>query len=257
MAELATSVILSDLERSIIESNHLQVVFDPDGSSPRPQRAIWKGQHHCVTEYWDPTTGHVPEETRAGEVIVQYQMGVSHYSVLEHAFFRVDCTGWGHDTVMQLRTHSDSSMLVQSSRYTGKRFLKVANGVLPVEDAFYFRPCGDYVDRNGQRYTIAPEDLEKRKQASLESCRRYADAVAQGVAEEDARNLLTQNIKQQFGFAGNLKDIFHMLDQRSLADAQLECRIFSAMVMNHILDWAPQVGSWYCAKRYGKARLAP
>ena len=243
------------IAQRFIDANNLKVTLDVCGSSPYPQKAIWKAQHICVAEDFSKAT--LPDESKCGEIIVQHQLKVAHYSVLEHAFVRLDCTNFNHDTVMQLRTHSASSMLVQSGRYTGKRFIAVANDDLLVEDVFWFKPIGEYVNREGKKYEITQNLIEERGHICYKACIDYEHELLTGVAEEDARNCLPQNIKQAFCLAANLKDLFHVIDQRSLADAQVECQVWSYMVMQLLLDYCPEIASWYVNSRYTRARLAP
>ena len=243
------------LAQSFINANNLKVILDPCGSSPFPQQAIWKAQHICVAEDFSKAT--LPAESKCGQIIVQHQLKVAHYSVLEHAFVRFDCQGFNHDTVMQLRTHSASSMLVQSGRYTSKRFIAVADGELPVETTFWFKPIGEYTNREGKKYEITQDLIDERKLICYKACIDYEHEISMGVAEEDARNCLPQNIKQAFCLAANIKDLFHVIDQRSLSDAQIECQVWSYMVIQLLLEWCPEIAAWYFTNRYTRARLAP
>ena len=243
------------LAQKFIEANNLKVTLDTCGSSPDPQQAIWKAQHICVSEDFSKAT--LPDETKCGQIIVQHQLKVAHYSVLEHAFIRFDCQNFNHDTVMQLRTHSASSMLVQSGRYTSKRFIDVADCELSVEEVFWFKPEGQHTDRNGAKYYYNDKDIQTDKDECSLACERYAEKISKCMSEEHARNCLPQNIKQAFCLAANLKDLFHVIDQRSLADAQVECQVWSYMVMQLLLDYCPEIASWYVNSRYTKARLAP
>ena len=243
------------IAQNFIAANNLKVTLDSCGSSPFPQQAIWKSQHICVAEDFSKAT--LPDESKCGQIIVQHQLKVAHYSVLEHAYIRFECQGFNHDTVMQLRTHSASSMLVQSGRYTSKRFIAVANDDLPVGNVFWFKPIGEYVNREGKKYEITQDLIDERKLICYNSCHDYEHEMLMGVAEEDARNCLPQNIKQAFCLAANLKDLFHVIDQRSLADAQVECQVWSYMVMQLLLYYCPEIADWYLKNRYTKARLAP
>jgi len=243
------------LAESFINVNNLKVTLDPCGSSPYPQQAIWQAQHICVAEDFSKAT--LPDESKCGQIIVQHQLKVAHYSVLEHAFVRFNCLNFNHDTVMQLRTHSASSMLVQSGRYTGKRFIAVADGELPVETTFWFKPEGEHTDRNGAKYYYGDKDIEDDEDDCSFACERYAEKIKKGYSEEHARNCLPQNIKQAFCLAANLKDLFHVIDQRSLADAQVEAQVWSYMVMQLLLEYCPEIADWYLKNRYTKARLAP
>ena len=120
---------------------YFKVIRDINGCSPNPCLSIWDAQHTCVKEEIGlPIEIH--DEHKAAEAIIKHQLKVEHWSVLKFAFVKFKIIGFPHDTVMQMRTHSDSFHLIQSGRYTGDRFIKVADGLVNVEEVFYFPQVG-------------------------------------------------------------------------------------------------------------------
>ncbi len=126
-----------------------------------------------------------------------------------------------------------------------------------MEQVFYFRPPGFYQDRMGKKY----EYTALRRNAAKEDCRRacitYADDVGNGQSYEHTRHGLPQNFRQDYTLAGTVEAIFHWLDRRTKADAQLEVRVLAEMVMQKLDVWIPPLAEWYRKERYGKAILAP
>lgn len=241
----------------LIKDPLFRVEIDYDASSARPGPGIWRGQHVCVAEGFsldDP----LPKDPEAGVVNNALKSDHSpHFSVLRYGYLVLHCGGFPHSVMCQLTRHQDSAHLVQSGRYTGKRFLKIASGESPIESGFYFRPLGHYQDRQGKRYEYTAEDYQEDLSDSLASAKRYAQRLNKGWAEEHARESLRYNFRQNFAIAGDLQSVFHWLDQRSKADSQLEIQSLASIGMERVIEFVPQIGQWYKDKRYGKARLAP
>lgn len=238
----------------LINDPYFRVEIDRHASSPGPEIGIWHGQHTCVAEGFSLDDA-PPKEP--GNAIVKHQLKVEHYSVLRFAYLVLHCSGFSHAVMTQIARHQDAAHLVQSGRYTGARFIKIANGEAPIESGFYFRPLGTYQDRGGHRYEYTEKDLEQDRVESLKSACLYADRISRGWAEEHARDGLRYNFRQNFAIAGDLQAVFHWLDQRSKADSQLEIQSLAAMAMERVIEFSPTLGTWYKESRYGKARLAP
>lgn len=241
----------------MIEDPRFRAEIDLAASSKAPELGIWRGQHVCVAEGFslDDTMANDP-----GGAVVRNQLTSkhsAHYSVLNFGFMVLHFGGFPHSVMCQITRHHDCSFLVQSGRYTGKRFLAIADGSAPVQDAFYFRTPGHYQDRHGNRYEYTEFDLAYDKGESVASAQLYANRIRSGWAEEHARDQMPYNFRQNFAVAGTLKDWFHLLDQRSKADSQIEIQALAAMAMDCLIDFAPSLGQWYKANRYGKANLAP
>lgn len=242
----------------LISDSRFRVEVDYDATSPNPQQAIWRGQHTCVSEHFafDEQT---PTPQRCGEVIIKHQLAGDrgHFSVLRKAFISFCCAGFPHSMVAQITRHQDSGFLVQSNRYTGKRFIWVAEGKLEVEDVFYFRPVGNYRDRAGNSYYFSEENRQAKINRCLELCKEYALEISSHCPYEMSRENMPYNFRQNFDISGDLQSVWHWMDQRSKADSELEIQTFSHMIMDKLHNWCPELASWYRSNRYGKAKLAP
>ena len=235
-------------------------MLDMSASSPDPELAIWNAQHICVAEHQAYKDA---PKSNPGEIVRRHQLegNRGHYSVAAFAFVKIDCYGFPHDTIVQLRTHhtsgSDVRFLVQSSRYTSKRFIDVAKGDLEPQEVFYWRPVDSYISRNGKYYNAASAQ-DYYYACCQKQCERYRYMVEDlGQPFEQARNILPQGIRQDFTVASTIKGFWHILDQRSKKDSQLEVQIWSEMVTTELETWCPTLMKWYKDNRYGKALLAP
>lgn len=246
-----------DLPLPKIRDPYFRVEVDPNGTSKDPAAGIWHGQHTCVSESFsldDP----LPSDPEGAILRNNLKSKHSpHFSVLRFGYLVLHCGGFPHSVMTQLTRHQDSAHLVQSGRYTGQRFVKVADGELPIEAAFYFRPLSQYQDRKGHRYEYREKDYLVDRRRSLESAQLYAERLKAGWAEEHARDQLTYNYRQNFAIAGDIQAVLHWLDQRSKADSQLEIQSLAAMAFGCLYRTMPQLAEWYVENRYGKANYAP
>lgn len=233
-------------------------------ASPHPQYAAYAAMHQDYSEHavYDEIGG--PDrnpEPVCGERIVKHLLKGErgHYGPLEHSGNIVfNAIGFPHSVMQQARTHRVGvSFDVQSGRYTGLRFVAVAKGLIPIEDAFYTRPVGKYSDRKGTHY----EYPETHRHIDLQNCQaascEYALRLADGFAEEHARDMIPFCFRQNFVVSFNVRSLMHFLDLRAKLDAQLEIRILAQMMLPHFKAWCPEVASHYEQTRLGKARLAP
>lgn len=243
----------------LIKDPFFSVSIDRAASSPYPEIGIWNAQHICVAE---SRSSEDTAPANPGKSVVKHQLegGKGHYSVAAAAFAKINCFGFPHDAIVQLRTHhtsgSDVRFLVQSNRYTSQRFLDVAVGKLNPEAVFYSRPMGKYRSRNGfYEQTNLKRTIYYNQ--CVESCEAYARLIEKGDPPEEARRVLAQGIRQDFTIMSTLKGHWHWLDQRSKADAQLEITALAEMVQAQLEQWAPTLSAWYKDNRWGKAILAP
>jgi thymidylate synthase (FAD) len=143
-------------------------------------------------------------------------------------------------------------------RYTGDKFIDVADGLLNVEDVFYVRHPGEFRDRNGKTCIWTAEDREIKYEKIRDACIDYKyDVQVKNMPYEMAREFLPYCYRQNFDMFGTLESLFHLLDQRTKADAEREIRILSGLLFNILAKVAPELADWYLLNRYGKARLAP
>jgi thymidylate synthase ThyX len=57
--------------------------------------------------------------------------------------------------------------------------------------------------------------------------------------------------------AGTIEAVFHWLDQRTLADSQVEAQTLAWMALDELEKWEPTLFGWYRQNRAGKNLLAP
>lgn len=242
----------------MIKDPHFRVNICLDGSSPRPDRAIWKAQHVCVSEDY-AFDAIVPENP--ADAIIKHQLKVRHWSVLEFGYVVMHFDGFPHDTLMQMVRHQDSKPLVQSMRYTGKRMQSVCDmggedAFEALEKLFYVQPAGTYATRTGT-YTVTEEQRRSALYDCWQSCMDYDRAIKQGHPEESARRSLKSGYRQGFTMAGTIRAVFHWLDQRTLSDTQTECQTLAWMALEELKKWSPELFEWYESNRAGKNQLAP
>lgn len=144
-----------------------------------------------------------------------------------------------------------------SNRYTGNRIAQAAQGLKDIEDVFYLRPVGHYLDRQGKRYDYTQEMREKDLSWCIEAAKRYQQLLEQGVSEEHARGIIPFDVRQHFVVSFNARSLMHLLDLRAKPDAQLECQKLCDLIMPHFKEWMPELAEWYEKSRLKKARLAP
>lgn len=244
--------------KQILDSR-FRVSIDLNASSPKPSHSIWAAQNTCVTEGFAPDNN-IPVDPASA--IIKHQFKPKHWSVLKFAFVKLDFAGFPHPIVMQMVRHHDSevsvdtgfnvSPLVQSMRYTGQRMVSGTD----IEDLFYVQPEGRYASRDGY-YNFSREQRAKYLAQYESGVEAYRNALSQGQPEETARGLLPCNFRQNFTMAGTLQSVFHWLDQRTLADTQLECQTLAWMALDELELWEPGLFSWYREYRAGRNMLAP
>lgn len=240
-------------------TNRFKVELDLNASTPNPQTAIWIKQHFCVSENHRKAT--IPSEQRCGEIILEHELkgNRGHWSVLDHAFVSFNCYGFPHSTMVQIRTHASSGLkvLAQSGRYTGDRFVKVAKGELAVEDVMFLSPVGKYQDRKGHRYEYTESQREYDLQQVRNACEIFAVKVSQGCPYELARETFPYEFRQDFGIAGTLRTIWHMLDCRSKKDSQWQIVELATLLMDELDNFTPELSKYYRENRFGKAITSP
>lgn len=230
-----------------------------EAATPDPHVVAWKALHQDYSENF-VSDEPAPPEDQAGVIVVGRLLkgGRGHFGPLEHPQITLAVGGFPHEVMQQARTHRVAcSFDVQSGRYTGARVVALARGERATEDVFYFRPVGEYSDRQGKRYTYTPEQRGEDLQAAWEYAVRYAKRIQAGHAEEHARANCPYAIRQNFVVSFNARSLMHFLDLRGNADAQLEIRQLAALMLENFRSWMPALAIWYTNERYTKARFAP
>lgn len=228
-------------------------------ATPNPQQLIYRAMHQDYSP--DPVYDiKMPSEERCGHIAVNRLLKGDrhHWGCTEHPQITLNAIGFPHSVMQQARTHRVGvSFDVQSFRYTSQMVLDVAENKREIESVFYFRPVGEYHDRQGKKYIYSDRDRYQDICNSDTAAYTYSERIAAGYAEEHARDLLPFNIRQHFVVSFNLRSALHFLDLRYKADAQLEIQQMSQLLWERAKEWAPEICSWYEQKRLGKAKLAP
>jgi thymidylate synthase (FAD) len=151
-----------------------------------------------------------------------------------------------------------NGMVVHNSfRYTGQRVIDVAEGKRDLENVFYLRPIGYYVDRQGKKYFYSEEQRNKDMEWCLQACQLYQQRISEGLSEEHARSIIPFDARQHFVMSCNARSLMHLLDLRWKRDAQLEAQKLCELLYIHFEEWMPAVAEWYKENRAMKAKLSP
>jgi thymidylate synthase (FAD) len=223
-----------------------------------PQQLCWKAMHQDYSSF--PVADQsCPPENESGQYLVEHCLKFGHYGVVEHASITFNCIGFPHDTLVQLRTHRVGiSFDVMSQRYCSEHILAVANYEKDIEEIFYLRPVGTYTNRQGKRCDYTNSDRQDDLALIRTLCDRYASRLTEDdMAEEQARGMLSQNIRQHFVMTVNARSLMHLLDLRYPKNAQLECQWFCDLLFQRFAEWMPEVAEFYRTSRLGKSKLAP
>lgn len=224
-----------------------------------PEMVVWQAGKQDYSE--DPVyCKETPLPSKCGEWVVEQLLANErgHYGPLEHPHLTLNVCGFVHSVMVQARTHRVGiSFDVQSQRYTGKRVQKVANGLLGVEDVFYLRPEGHYIDRQGDRYFYSEADRQEDMEDLLKASKKYDRRRLHNYNEEHIRDMLPQAIRQHFVVTMNLRSVLHFMDLRAKKDAQLEIQTLCELIWPIVKQWAPNVCKYYEEKRLHRARLSP
>ena len=225
----------------------------------QPQTLIWQAMHQDYSEQY-VCYERPPCESEAGDIAVKRLLlgGRGHYGPLEHPSITFSVGWFPHSVMQQARTHRVGvSFDVQSMRYTGQRVAQVARGKVDLEEVFYLRPVGEYIDRQGKKYSYTPKLRAEDAERCWDAAEAYAAKLELGFAEEHARALLPFDFRQHFVVSFNVRSLMHFLDLRAKADAQWEIQQLCDLMLPHFIEWAPAIADWYEKNRWGKARLAP
>lgn len=228
-------------------------------STPNPQQVVWTAMHQDVSPDFVATQP-VPSEIKAGEAIVKHLLAGDrgHYGPFEHPQVTFACGYFPHSVIQQLRTHRVGITFdVQSFRWTGSQIAEVCAGKRELEDIFYLRPVGTYRDRNGSLFDYTQSERERDLLLLRTAACAYQERFECGMSEEQARDILPAGYRQHFVMSCNARSLMHLLDMRSPANAQIECRWFCELLLKRFHEWMPEVATWYKATRYKKTKLAP
>lgn len=249
-----------------------------------PQQVIYRAMHQDYSEDYVANEA-TPSEQRCGEIIINRLLSGNrgHYGCFEHPSITLNVGWFPHSVLQQIRTHRVGiSFDVQSGRYTSERFVKAASTIQvacknhnpdhreidyqvlhkpdiqeSIKDVVYFRPEGEYTNRNGHKYQY---DEGQRMADILDAAKaliRYAVKLESGLSPEHARGMLPFDVRQHWVMSLNARSLMHLLDLRWKKDAQLECQWLCDLLWEHFQEWVPEIADWYLENRAKKALLAP
>jgi thymidylate synthase (FAD) len=261
----------------LLKDPHFRV--DVISKTDRPNLLCYLAMHQDYSETdceYDKFVG--LSEAELGDRLVRNCVNKSHWGILEHPSITFNVVGYPHSVIVQARTHRVGvSFDCQSQRYTGERISKILKYIndhenteeyyadcIPldkancIEEVMYFRPVGEYLDRQGNKYKYKQQERELDILFTRDGMEYYCDKVINcGYAPEHARDFLPQNIRQNFVVTFNARSLLHFCDMRLPADAQLEIRDLATRLFEHFKEWMPSVAEFYEKKRYGRNQLAP
>nr|AUG32509.1 alternative thymidylate synthase [Paulinella longichromatophora] len=230
-------------------------------ATPTPQLCAYLGMHQDYSEFFIAENRQDwPNEKKAGEICTRRLLAGErgHYGPMEHAQIIFNVGWFPHSVMQQARTHRVGiSFDVQSMRYTGSRICQAAQGNVSIEEVFYLRPIGNYINRQGKKYNYGSIQREKDLNLCKQSAERYCELIESGFAEEHARSVLPFDYRQHFVLSFTLRALLHFMDLRSKRDAQLEIRELCKLIWPHMENWVPEFAFWYKQKRLHRALLAP
>ena len=265
------------MENNLIKDKYFNVTVL--SKSERPSLLAYTSLHQCYAE--NPVHLELEKlanlsESTLGRRVVDKCLKFGHFSVVEGPTISFLVSGFVHNVVGQITRHRHLSFSVQSQRYTGERILKAVEQLYKydlltntteeifslkkelIESILYFRPCGYYLDREGNKYFYSEKIRDIHIQKGEKSLKEYYQDIKEyGLAPEHARDNLLQNIRQDFVVTMNARSLMHFCDLRLPKDAQIEIRTLANIFLDEFKIWMPEVADWYINKRAGKNKLAP
>jgi thymidylate synthase (FAD) len=203
-------------------------------------------------------------EKMAGERVIKHCVKHRHWGVIEHPVIILNCIGFPHTVMQQLRTHRHCSFDVQSGRYTGQRIIKLAKkDNVTSEDIFkvwFTKLPGIYKDRHGVSYEVTKDDFKESQSIQLMLSKLYAERISKGYSEEAAReDFCVYGIRQNFIVSMNLRTLMHVLEMRSTLDVQLEAQCWSDLTIRlaRRIGFAQEIMDYWEGKRRGKQQISP
>jgi thymidylate synthase (FAD) len=239
--------------------------------SERPNLLSYLAMHQCYTEKVlideVPKISQISDE-ELGDRVVNHCLKFGHFSVIEHPHITFAVSGFPHNVMAQATRHRTLSFSVQSQRYTCDRIVSLVKEIEEeagledvvsslIEKVFYLRPIGEYLDRQGNKYLYREHSRLADVESIWKSIRNYARRIEAGFAPEHSRDLLPQNIRQDFVVTFNARSLLHFCDLRIPKDAQSEIRTMAEMLFEEFKIWMPSVAEWYEKNRKGKNKLSP
>lgn len=146
----------------------------------------------------------------------------------------------------------DKERYAEAENKTTMRNLLFRNHLTPFEflRVTFYIECPIYVARQLMRYRCCSY-LERslRYCEPFEDVPAYRSAIAAGMKREDARALLPLSTQTAYCFTTNMREMFHIFDERLSAHAQSETRNYVAVMKEQIKQIYPNCIELYDLKK--------
>lgn len=229
-------------------------------ATPNPGRSAWVALHQCVSQGIAVDETKDWSEDRYWGAVIRHALELGHYGIIESQFITLNCSGFPHHTMVQLRTHRHLTFDVQSFRYTGDEYI-LESGLHEkevdekIERLFYIRNVGD---RYGN-CTLTELQLAYLKKQYRAQMVGYTRLINEGLPREVARAALGDDRVQNFVVGGSLRAFLHLFKLRGKANAQTECRLFTDLLRKRIDEWVggPELLDWYFLSPHYTSKPSP
>jgi thymidylate synthase (FAD) len=172
--------------------------------------------------------------------LMKYLIDHKHWSPFEHSFMTVEIKT-SRAIAAQILRHRSFSFQEFSQRYSIVTEYEIYDGRKQAEK-----------NRQSSTDELDPDVLAwfyKEQYDNTMACfKRYNDAIAKGVAKEQARFLLPQQASTTMYMSGSLRSWIHYIDLRTKDDVQQEHKEIAEMirdifikqcpVISHALNWS-------------------
>jgi thymidylate synthase (FAD) len=165
--------------------------------------------------------------------LIKYLADNKHYSCFEHNIFtvKIECPLYIRSQIMRHRSFSFNEV---SRRYTDKDL----EFYLP---EYRKQSKSNKQASDGKLETIINEVYVNRTfKLHEEALSMYENMIKSGVAKEQARGILPQNLMTSFIMTGNLRNWMHFVELRDHDHAQLEVQWIAKDIKNIIMNKFPE-----------------
>lgn len=237
------------------------LVLTTVAATPSPGKSAWIALHQCVSQGIAIEETHDDwSESKYWDSVIRNALELGHWGVVESQFITLNCSGFPHHTMVQLRTHRNLTFDVQSFRYSGDEYI--------LEPGLHEKEVDDkierlfYVREVGERYgncKLTELQLAYLKQQYRAQMVGYTRLREEGLPREVARVALGDDRVQNFVVGGSLRAFLHLFKLRGKANAQTECVKFTDLLRERIDEWVggPALLDWYFLSPHFTSRPCP